>query len=87
MNFLVITFKPMDRLVPNLECGKICMVGGLFANAVKPLGVDSRRQESESGAFLKMVSLAGKEVMGMKLEEEMQRKNSHWLDEEGPAGL
>ena len=36
-NFLVITYKPVDRLIPNFECGKICMVGGLFANAVKPL--------------------------------------------------
>ena len=37
MNFLVITFKPVDRLIPNFECEKICMAGGLFANAVKPL--------------------------------------------------
>ena len=36
-NFLVITFKPVDQLIPNFECGKICMVGGLFANAVKLL--------------------------------------------------
>ena len=32
-NFLAITFKPVDRLIPNFECVKICMVGGLFANA------------------------------------------------------
>ena len=31
------TFKPVDRMIPNFECGKIRMVGGLFANAVKPL--------------------------------------------------
>ena len=37
INFLAITFKPVVRLIPNFECGKICMVGGLFANAVKPL--------------------------------------------------
>ena len=37
-NFLVITFKPVNRLIPNFECDKICMVGaGLFANAIKPL--------------------------------------------------
>ena len=36
-NFLAITFKPVDRLIPNFECVKICMVGGLFANALKPL--------------------------------------------------
>ena len=37
MNFLVITFKPVDQLISDFECRKICMVGGLFANAVKPL--------------------------------------------------
>ena len=36
-NFLAVTFKPVDRLIPNFECGKTCMVGGLFANAVKLL--------------------------------------------------
>ena len=35
-NFLAITFKPAVRLIPNFECGKIGMVGGLFANAIKP---------------------------------------------------
>ena len=33
-NFLVITFKPVDRLIPNFECGKICMFLGLFAKSV-----------------------------------------------------
>ena len=36
-NFLAITFKPVDQSIPNFECEKICMVGGLFANAVKRL--------------------------------------------------
>ena len=36
-NFLVITFKPMDRLIPNFECGKICMFLGLFSKSVLPL--------------------------------------------------
>ena len=36
MNFLVITFKPVDRLIPNFECGKICMFLGLFAKSVSP---------------------------------------------------
>ena len=34
--FLAITFRPAVRLIPNFECGKICMVGGMFANTVKP---------------------------------------------------
>ena len=33
-NFLVITYKPVDRLIPNFECGKICMFLGLFAKSV-----------------------------------------------------
>ena len=36
-NFLAITFKPVDGLIPNFESVKICMVGGLFANAIKAL--------------------------------------------------
>ena len=35
-NFLAITFKPVDRSVPNFECGKICMFLGLFAKSVLP---------------------------------------------------
>ena len=30
-NFLAITFEPVDRLIPNFECGKICIFLGLFA--------------------------------------------------------
>ena len=37
INFLVITFKPVDRLISNFECDKICMVWGLVGNAIKPL--------------------------------------------------
>ena len=33
-NFLVITFEPVVRLIPNFEGGKICMGDGLFAKAV-----------------------------------------------------
>ena len=33
-NFLAITFKPVDRSVPNFKCGKICMFLGLFAKSV-----------------------------------------------------
>jgi len=33
-NFLAITFKPVDRSVPNFESGKICMFLGLFAKSV-----------------------------------------------------
>ena len=36
-NFLVITFEPVVRLIPNFEGAKICMVDGLFSNAVQPL--------------------------------------------------
>ena len=39
INYLVITFKPMDRLVPNLECGKICMVGGFNEHALWLMGL------------------------------------------------
>ena len=35
-NFLAITFKPVDRSIPNFECGKICMFLGLFAKSVSP---------------------------------------------------
>ena len=35
-NFLVITFEPVVRLIPNFEGAKICMVDGLFAKAVYP---------------------------------------------------
>ena len=30
--FLAITYKPAVQLIPNFECGKICMFFGLFAN-------------------------------------------------------
>ena len=36
-NFLAITFKSVDRLISNFEGAKICMFGGLFTKAVKPL--------------------------------------------------
>ena len=35
IKFLAITFKPVDRLIPNFEGAKIGKVGGLFAIAVK----------------------------------------------------
>jgi len=28
-------------LIQHFKCGKICMVGGLFANAVKPLSQEA----------------------------------------------
>ena len=34
VNFLSITFEPVVWLIPNFECGKICLVDGLFAKAV-----------------------------------------------------
>ena len=34
VNFLFITFEPVVWLIPNFECGKICLVDGLFAKAV-----------------------------------------------------
>ena len=34
---MAITFKPVDWLIPNFKCVKICMFGGLFAKAVQPL--------------------------------------------------
>ena len=37
INFLAITFEPVVRLIPNFEGAKICMVDGLFSNAVQPL--------------------------------------------------
>ena len=36
INFLAITFEPAVRLIPNFECGKICMFLGLFAKSVLP---------------------------------------------------
>ena len=35
-NFLVITFKPAVRSIPNFEWAKICMFLGLFAKSVWP---------------------------------------------------
>ena len=34
--FLAITFEAAVRLIPNFECGKICMFLGLFAKSVLP---------------------------------------------------
>ena len=34
INFLTITFQPVDRLISNFECGKICRIDGLFTKAV-----------------------------------------------------
>ena len=36
-NFLVINFEPVVRWIPNFEGAKICMVDGLFSNAVQLL--------------------------------------------------
>ena len=33
-NFLAITLKPMDQLIPNFEGANICMFGSLFAKAL-----------------------------------------------------
>ena len=37
INFLAITFEPVDRLIQNFEGAKICKVDGFFAKEVKPL--------------------------------------------------
>ena len=37
MNFLAITSEPVVRSIRNFEGEKICMVDGLFSNAVQPL--------------------------------------------------
>ena len=34
VNFLAITFQPVDRLISNFEYGKIYSISGLFAKAV-----------------------------------------------------
>ena len=37
VNFLAITSEPVVRSIRNFEGAKICMVDGLFSNAVQPL--------------------------------------------------